>query len=185
MPPFPFLETQRLVLRELTPDDATALLAMCADGGTMRYLGASPARELHEAQALIEKYALWRSAPAPGVRWAVVSRDSGALMGTCGLFSWKREWRKCATVYELADRFRGRGFMREALDAAFTWGFREMQLHRIEAQIHPDNTPSLRLAERIGFCREGLLREAACWGGRYHDLVTCGLLRSEWQQARR
>jgi hypothetical protein len=63
-------------------------------------------------------------------------------VGSCGLFAWNREWAKCSTGYELARTARGQGLMREALRAAFDWGFAQMGLHRIEAQIHPDNAPA-------------------------------------------
>jgi ribosomal-protein-alanine N-acetyltransferase len=74
--------------------------------------------------------------------------------------------------------------MREALTAAFSWGFAEMQLNRIEAQIHPRNEPSLRLAQALGFQNEGLLREVARWSGSFHDLLQLGLLRNDWAPQR-
>ena len=70
--------------------------------------------------------------------------------------------------------------MREALVTAFEWGFAEMQLNRIEAQIHPANEPSLRLAQSLGFQTEGLLSEVAHFGGGFHDLLQLGLLRKNW-----
>jgi hypothetical protein len=69
--------------------------------------------------------------------------------------------------------------MREALRAAFDWASRRWDLHRIEAQIHPDNAPSLALAEGLGFVREGRLREVGFWGGQRHDLWQLGLLRGD------
>lgn len=180
MPPFPSIETGRLRLRELTPDDAQPLLAIHGNAQAMRYFGTDPLRELSEAQNLIERFASWRAAPNPGVRWGIAEKASGELVGTCGLFAWNREWRKCATGYELGVAHRGKGLMHEALSAAFAWGFAEMQLNRIEAQIHPQNLASLRLAERLGFRREGLLREVARWGGQFHDLHQLGLLREDW-----
>lgn len=181
LPPFPLIETPRLLLRELSEEDAPALLSFLGDAEAMRHVGTDALKDLREAQELINKYASWRTAPNPGVRWAIEAKASGRLIGTCGLFGWKREWCRCSTVYELANDSRGSGFMLEALSAAFAWGFSEMRLNRIEAQIHPSNAPSLRLAERLGFQREGLLREAAFWGGELKDLLQFGLLRKEWR----
>jgi [ribosomal protein S5]-alanine N-acetyltransferase len=70
--------------------------------------------------------------------------------------------------------------MREALVAAFGWGFEHMQLDRIEAQVHPHNRASMAVLKRLGFVDEGLQREAAAWGGRRHDMVALGLLRREF-----
>ena len=66
--------------------------------------------------------------------------------------------------------------MSEALRAMLDWGFAHMQLHRVEAMVHPHNTASLALLERLGFNTEGILREAGFWNGQRHDLVVLGLL---------
>jgi ribosomal-protein-alanine N-acetyltransferase len=179
MTSFPQLETDRLTLRELTASDAPALFEIHRKVEAMRYFGTDPMTELEDAQKLIEKFASWRTLPNPGVRWALESKATGELMGTCGLFAWNREGCKCAVGYELAEDSQGKGFMSEALRTAFSWGFEEMGLNRIEAQIHPDNAPSLRLAEQLGFRQEGLLREVARWDGKFRDLLQLGLLRRE------
>jgi ribosomal-protein-alanine N-acetyltransferase len=81
--------------------------------------------------------------------------------------------------YELAREAWGQGYMRETLLAVLGFGFVQMQLNRVEAQVHPDNVASLKLVERLGFVREGLLREAGWWGGQAQDLVQFSLLRRE------
>lgn len=181
---FPTLETPRLRLRELTLDDAPALLAIHGDGPAMRHFGTDPLTTLAEAEDLVRRFAAWRQQPNPGVRWGLERRADGVLVGSCGLFGWNREWAKCSTGYELARTARGQGLMREALCAAFDWGFAQMDLHRIEAQIHPDNAPSLALAEGLGFVREGRLREVGFWGGQRHDLLQLGVLRGDWAGGR-
>lgn len=183
MTSFPTLETGRLTLRELITSDAPALFEIHRKAKAMRYFGTDPLKELGEAEKLIEKFASWRSLPSPGVRWALVDKATGELIGTCGLFAWSREWCKCSVGYELAEDAQGKGFMSEALRTAFSWGFEEMGLNRIEAQIHPNNAPSLRLAEQLGFQQEGLLREVARWDGKFRDLLQLGLLRRELRHA--
>jgi ribosomal-protein-alanine N-acetyltransferase len=182
-PTFPTLETPRLRLRELTKQDAAVLFSIHGNADAMRYFGTDPLKDLQAAGQLIEKFASWRLMPNPGVRWGLELKASGELVGTCGLFAWNRDWCKCATGYELAPTARGLGLMQEALRAAFSWGFSEMALNRIEAQIHRDNTPSLALVHGLGFQREGLLRQVARWGGAFHDLVQFGLLKARHQPA--
>jgi len=160
--------------------DAPALFAIHGHAESMRFFGTDPLTEVAQAERLIEKFAAWRTMPNPGVRWGITLADTGALIGTCGLFAWNRDWHKCAIGYELAPAARGQGYMREALGAAITWGWSAMDLNRIEAQIHPDNAPSIALAERLGFQREGLLREVAYWGGSFKDLAQYGLLKREF-----
>lgn len=181
---FPALATPRLLLRELTEADALALFAIHGDRAAMRYFGADALTQPEQACELIGKFAAWRKAANPGVRWGIQRKADGALLGTCGLFGWNRDWHKCATGYELAQHAWGQGFMREALTSAFAWAFTAMDLNRIEAQVHPDNAPSLKLLHALGFQREGLLREVGRWNGRFHDLVQLGLLRSDWARPR-
>ena len=71
---FPTLETPRLRLRELTLDDAPALLAIHGDGPAMRHFGTDPLTTLAEAEDLVRRFAAWRQQPHPGVRWGLERR---------------------------------------------------------------------------------------------------------------
>lgn len=183
---FPILQTERLLLRELTPADAPALFAIHGDAEAMRWFGSDPLQTVADAEKLVEVFAGWRRLPNPGTRWGLERRADGALVGTCGLFNWNRAWRRCTLGYELARGAQGQGLMAEALRTVLDWGFFAadgMALNRVEAMIHPDNRPSLRVVEGLGFRREGLLREVAFWGGRHEDLEMHALLAREHQAA--
>lgn len=69
--------------------------------------------------------------------------------------------------------------MSEAIKSCVDWGITHMDLNRIEALAHPENVPSLKLLERMGFVREGVLRKAGYWRGTYHDLMQYSLLRED------
>ena len=69
--------------------------------------------------------------------------------------------------------------MMEALSAILDWGFRNMELNRIEAQVHRENIASTRLLGKLGFVREGCMREAGFWDGRHHDLQQFALLQRD------
>ena len=185
LPPFPVLETPRLVLREIVPADAPALFGIHGDAAYMRWFGSESLRVPDDAIKLAEMFAGWRSLPNPGTRWALELKDTPGLIGTAGVFGWHRAWHKCLTGFEIDKAHAGQGLMREALGAIFNWSFATMALNRIEAQIHPDNLASRALAERLGFKEEGLLREVGFWAGAYHDLVQYGLLRRDWLAPRR
>jgi ribosomal-protein-alanine N-acetyltransferase len=178
--PFPNLETPRLVLREIVASDAPALLSIHGDPELMRWFGNDPLPDLASAEALIHTFNSWRQLPNPGTRWAIESRQSPGLIGTCGLFAWNRQWRKCIVGYELAPAAQGQAFMHEALTVALSWGFSAMGLNRIEAQVHPDNLRSHRSLRRLRFVEEGRLREGGFWGGQYHDLLQYSLLKADW-----
>ena len=180
---FPSLSTRRLQLREIVASDAPALLAIHGDAETMKWFGTDPLADLEAAERVIAGFANLRQQPTPGVRWGIVHADparGGALLGTCGVFRWNRGWRTCLTGYELAHHAQGQGYMTEALRAIYGWAFESMAVDRIEAQVHPLNTPSLALLKKLGFVEEGLMREAGLWMGERRDLVQLGLLRREF-----
>lgn len=186
-PSFPALLTPRLQLREITHDDVPALLSVFADAEAMRWFGTDPVCDQAQMAQVVSLWQGWRQLPNPGTRWGIALREGGPLLGTCGLFAWNRGWRRCTLGYELGRAAWGHGYMQEALQAVLAWGFDDagegMALNRIEAMIHPHNKPSLRLVERLGFRREGLLREVAFWGGRHQDLEMHALLAREHQAA--
>jgi [ribosomal protein S5]-alanine N-acetyltransferase len=177
---FPTLETDRLLLREVIGSDAPAILAIHGDAELMRLFGNDPISDIEGADALIATFASWRQLPNTGTRWAVEIKGTPGLVGTCGLFGWNRAWRKCMVGYELAKHAQGKGYMREGLGAALSWGFKEMRINRVEAQVHPENEPSLELLRRLRFIEEGRLRQGGYWAGQHHDLLQYSLLREDW-----
>ena len=72
--------------------------------------------------------------------------------------------------------------MPEALGALLRFGYLEMDLNRIEATTHIENDPSQRVLIKLGFQREGILREYYCQDGQYNDQIQFSLLRKEWLQ---
>jgi len=179
---FPILRTPRLRLRQVVPSDAPALFVIHSDAEWMRWYGVDPITELAQAEHLADLFGSWFSAGS-GFRWALERNKDKRLIGTCGLFRWNKSWRNCVIGYEIHREFHGQGYMREALTAVLDYGFNGMNLHRIQAETHPDNTPSIGLATRLGFRFEGVHRDQAYWNGRFHDLNCYSLLEPDWRVA--
>jgi ribosomal-protein-alanine N-acetyltransferase len=180
-PSFPTLKTERLLLREITSQDAPALFTIHGNPELMRWFGTDPLPDLASADGLVNTFAGWRTQANPGTRWGIQVQNEPKLIGTCGLFSWNRSWRKCTIGYELAPEAHSQGHMREALMAMLSWGFANMELNRVEAQIHPENLASIKLVQKLGFVVEGRLRQVGRWGGQFHDMLQFSLLRGEWK----
>lgn len=177
----PLLVTKRLTLREVRPhDDLAALHELFADPEVARFTDTGPFTTMAEAvdvMAWITEIFNERR----GMRWAITSRTSpDALIGTCGYNRWDRSSNSADIGYDLMRRFWGDGLMTEALQAIIEFGFQQMGLNRIEADVTVGNDRSARLLEKLGFCEEGLLRQRGHWKGRYHDLHVYGLLRDDW-----
>ena len=113
-------------------------------------------------------------------RFAIVLNDTGRQIGNCGLCRLHWPNRRGEVGYALNRAYWGKGYMNEALQALLQFAFVDLDMHRLEADIDPRNTASTGALERLGFQREGLLRERWIVGGEICDSVLYGLLRREW-----
>src|SRR5690606_4383510 len=109
-------------------------------------------------------------------RWVLALKESGELIGTCGYHRWSRQHHKAEIGYDLSPQWQGRGYMREAVAVMLQHGFSAMGLRRVEALVAVANERSANLLRRLGFVREGLLRESSYSGGRFHDHELYALL---------
>ena len=91
--------------------------------------------------------------------------------------------RSAEVGYWLDAGFSGRGLATRAVSVALDWAFGPLGLRRIKLFALADNLPSIRVAERLGFTREGLFRAGALVSGVEHDVVGYGLLAREWLNA--
>lgn len=174
------LRTRRLLLRPLRADDAPVLFAIHSDPLVMRYWSTPPWPSIEPAHAMIERDSVAMSS-GEYLRLGVERHGDAQLIGQCTLFDWDRQNRRAEIGYGMAAHAWGRGFMHEALCALVEFGFATLELNRIEADIDPRNAASARSLERLGFRREGFLRERWIVGGVVSDTALYGLLLSDWR----
>ena len=176
----PTLETARLRIRPLGVEDVPALFGIFGDPQVCRYWSRPPLADLAAASALQQEIAR-HFEQRTLFQWGIAERETNAVVGTCTLAALSLEHRRAEVGYALARAVWGRGFLKEALPALLDHAFRELALHRIEADVDPRNAPSIHLLERMGFQREGYLRERYLLGGEVQDAVVFGLLEEEWR----
>ena len=181
---FPTLATERLLLRTLEERDLEGLLSFFTDPVAMRYWSTPPLTDLAQVRAILDRNRAG-FAQRTALSWAIAHRDDDSLVGTCTLFRLDEQNRRAEVGYALIRARWGQGLMHEALTAVLDLAFGPMRLHRVEADIDPRNTASIRALERLGFAREGLLRERWQVGGEITDSLIMGLLRGEWRARRR
>ncbi len=175
----PRLEGERLVLREMREPDAESVFKIFGDPDVILYWS-SPAQKLvSEARELILD-ARKQFESRKLIEWGVALRDTDEVIGTCTLLNIDLRHRRAEIGYALAREHWRKGYATEALDLALAFAFGPMDLHRLEADVHPENIGSFRLLEKQGFKREGYLRERWHHLGRIEDGVFLGLLRPEW-----
>jgi RimJ/RimL family protein N-acetyltransferase len=173
------LHTPRLSLRPLVESDAAALLQVHAEPRVMQFSNTPPWTSLEQAQELIEGSRSWLSL-GTAVCLGIVPKDATGLIGTCTLFDISRSSQRAEVGFLLGLSAWGRGYMTEALAALLNYAFGELGLNRIEADTDPRNLAATRVLEKLGFMREGLLRERWITAGQKSDSALYGLLRSDW-----
>jgi ribosomal-protein-alanine N-acetyltransferase len=176
---FPILVTERLVLRELREDDLAESHRIFSDPEAMRYVGKPPHTSLAETQLFLSRNQQLFPARS-GVRWAITLAGDDRLIGSCGHWRLMKEHHRSEIGYDLLPEHWGKGIMTEALRAVLHFGFSRMGLHSTEAQIEPDNLRSRRVLEKLGFQRDGLIRENYFANGRYTDTEIFTLLAREF-----
>ncbi|AKF10115.1 GNAT family N-acetyltransferase [Sandaracinus amylolyticus] len=156
---FPVLETERLVLRAATDDDAPDLFRILSDPQVMRYFGRAPATVVEQAR---ERLTMTDDAfrAREGIRWVLSLRGDPRMIGSCSIWRIDRKHLRGEVGYELAPEQWGRGLMPEALRAIVRFGFDVLRLHGIEGRIDPDNRGSARVLEKVGFAQEAYFRES-------------------------
>jgi len=175
------LETARLRLREFVPDDWRAALAYEDDPRYMRFYEMTERTEA-DVRAFVQMF-LDQQAENPRCRFqlAVTLKESGALIGNCGIRVNNAEWREANIGYEIAPELWGRGYASEAARAILAFGFGTLQMHRIWAWCVADNTASARVLEKVGMTREAREREKELIRGQWYDALTYAILDREWQ----
>lgn len=177
------LTTPRLLLRPLDDSDAAAVFAVFSSREVMRYWSSPPLDQIEQAQTMLHAIqAGYQSGEF--LQLGLERRSDAALMGTCTLFHCHSASRRAEIGYALGRPYWGAGYMHEALTALVDYAFNTLNLHRLEADIDPRNAASARTLERLGFQREGHLRERWIVDGEISDTIWYGLLEHEWWQAK-
>lgn len=174
------LQTPRLTLRLLRADDAPALFTIMSDPQALRYFSCTAWLQPSQAADSIAQ-ALQGYQDGSELRLAML-RD-GEVIGTVKLYNIDRRNHRCEIGYILGRAHWGQRYMGEALAAVIGYAFGALELHRLEADIHPDNIASERLLQSLHFQREGHLRERWFVGDEISDSIIYGLLRRDWLAA--
>jgi len=180
--PTPTLPTARLRLRPFDDADADALFALHSSAYVLRYWDAPPWSERGRAERFITACRQMADDGA-GARLAVDRVSDGAFLGWCGLSRWNPDHRSAALGYCFGDAAWGHGYATEAARALLRWAFDTLDLNRVQAETDTRNVGSARVLEKLGFVREGTLREDCVVNGDVSDSWVYGLIRREWRSS--
>ena len=176
---FPTLETPRLLIKALSPEDVKFIFENHPKAEIKKILGLRSEEDyLKEEHKHKNGYACYNRTFK---RFLLIDKTSGTIIGKCGFHNWNTDHNRAEVGYAMEDEnYRRKGLMSEALNAVIAHGFAELKLHRIEALVGINNTASLRLMEKFGFVKEGSLREHYLINNKFEDSVVFSKLRSEY-----
>ena len=177
----PALETERLVLRRVTPNDVADVFAYASDPQVARYTTWEPHDAPEASRAFVDSL-LAHYAAGEVANWVLALKgDDSRVVGTCGFVYWNPRHQRAEVGYALARPLWGRGLMTEAIRRVRDFGFDVMGCNRIEARCLIENRASARVMEKVGMTFEGVMREQMYVKGAYCDLRLYSILRREWR----
>ena len=175
----PVITSPRLTLRWISEDDIDGLFEVFSDPQVMRYWSTTPLPN-REAAAALQREIAEGNENESMFKWGLALRESNLVIGTTTLFNLNLDNGRAELGYAMGRAHWGKGYMNEALQALVSHAFEVMDLRRLEADVDPRNAASIRTLERLGFQREGFLRERWHVNGEIQDAFFYGLLRREW-----
>ena len=177
----PIITTPRVVLRWISEDDVDGLYEIFSNAEVMRYWSSVPLPD-RAAAAQLQREIADDNESNTMFKWGLALRDTNYVIGTTTLFNLNLDNGRAELGYALGRAHWGQGYMNEALRALVSHAFEVMELRRLEADVDPRNAASIRTLEKLGFQREGFLRERWHVNGEIQDALFYGLLRREWRK---
>lgn len=178
----PSLETDDLILRPIEAADTESYFRLCGDPEVMRGWGTAAHADPGQTEKLIA-YLHDGFAKKESIRWGVVLKEQpGEIVGDVGFWRFVPARCRAEVGAKLARHLWRKSYTGQALERILRYGFEEMNLNSVEGNAEPGNAASLRMIEKLGFVREGLLREHSfnAEKGIYVDTYIYTLHRSRW-----
>lgn len=179
---FPEIETARFLLREIRDYDYKDIFEIYSDAEVLAYQNMVSMKSLDESQNYI-KFIYDGYKNRQFVRWCIVRKEDSKLIGLVALHHIENENFKTSIGYILNKKYWNQKIMSEVLNVIIDYIFNELKLNRIEADIHPENVASIKLCEKFGFKREGLLEESIFnrEKSKFEDRLIYGIIKKNYK----
>ncbi|MCG2612428.1 GNAT family N-acetyltransferase [Flavobacterium sp. SM15] len=177
---FDFITTNRYDLLKLTPEVYQYVFTTYNQEELKAFFGVTSKAEFLKEKSKFEKGMTTYNRSF--VNFLIIDKSTKETIGSCGFHTWYLEHSRAEIGYALnSDVYKGKGVMSEVLKAVVHYGFTQMQLHRIEAFISPENIASLKLVQKLNFIKEGHLREHYFKNNVMEDSLVFSLLKHEYK----
>lgn len=176
---FQLLETARLYLRQITQYDAVDMFEYLSNYTVTRNLGREPLNSIRESYEIIANLE-YDYNDSRGMRWAMVHKNNNKLIGTIGYDLLDRKNKRAEIGYDLNQYYWNQGFTTEAISEVIKFGFEQLDINRISAVVFLENKASIKLLEKSGFKKEGILRDYIIQDYFPKDVEVLSLLKREY-----
>ncbi|ARF13986.1 GNAT family N-acetyltransferase [Sporosarcina ureae] len=173
---FPTLETDRLILRELTNEDAEGIFSCFSNEDVTRFYGQETFKSVVEAEKIIDIFSK-NYREKRGIRWGIERKETKGIIGTIGFNAWLPKHKRAEIGYEIHPQQWRKGYTSEAVSRVISYGFDVMGLTRIGAVVFIENEASNKLLGKVGFQQEGVLRNYMYQDGKPYDTYVYSLLK--------
>lgn len=150
----PILETQQLTLRPLRQEDVADLKEWLGNSSIYQFWGKRPGKSDLNPALLFQK----PERPTKSFHWGIVHKQDNKVIGDMWVYRIEND-RMAKVAFRLSPAYQGNRFMTEALARVAIFCFEETELQRLWADVHTQNIASYKTLEKVGFKREGLIRE--------------------------
>ena len=175
---FPELESERLLFRRILQSDAKDLFLLRSNDDVLRFMDVPRHHSISDSEKLIhtldESYE-----NETGINWVIVEKRSNSFAGYFGFWRMIPEHCRAEIGYAIKPEFWGKSYMYETINKMVRFGFENMMLHSIEANVNPLNERSKKVLERIGFKKEAHFRENYLFNGEFLDSIIYSLLEKD------
>jgi RimJ/RimL family protein N-acetyltransferase len=175
------LETERLIIRPIHIDDAREVFLYRSDVEANKYQGWIP-ESPNDVKKFIAKVSAQINEPETWFQFVLIHKQSKKLIGDIGVHFFGSENAQAELGCTLNKKFYSHGFAQESLRKVIGYLFVELNKHRIITSIDPENTPSIRLVERIGFRKEAHFIESIFIRGKWVDDIVYAMTKKDWEK---
>lgn len=174
---FPILETERLLLRNLLESDAKVVFDCFSNEDVLRYYGQKPLTNIEQVKHIVRNFAKEYD-EQKAIKWGIELKETKEIIGTIGFHNLSIEHKRTEIAYALLPSEWRNGYVTEAILKVISYGFEEMDLTRIGAIVFTENKASNALLTKIGFEKEGVLRNYMYQDGIPYDTNVYSLLQN-------
>lgn len=175
----PTLETRRLILRKILPQDEDDMYEYSRDPETSKYLLWEPHASRSYTRAHI-RYLQDAYNRASFFDWALIEKESGKMIGTCGFTEIYEREKRAEVGYVIAPQFHRMGFAPEALERVMEYGYNTLGLIKLSGRFMEDNEASRKILERFGFSDDTTKSESIYKRGKKQRILTYSLTKEEY-----